>query len=143
MNEKLFYVSVFLSFIAALLFLLIIFALFLFPFNILGLLICLFVLFSESGEKILKKSVNYIRVLTVGAFAIICSGLVGLTISANIADYYDDKIARVAPAWLGTLNTCIFLVSVIIGIVLSGVIFKKYYKFENTCSEQNADDTEQ
>ncbi len=98
-----------------------------YPFNLILALLYLVLLFSPFGQKLLKESTNYIRVLTVAILAIIASVLVVLVIPSNIAQYYDKKGA-LAPDWSFPFFMLFLGGSIIISFVLSYIIFKKYYK---------------
>lgn len=125
--SKSFYVaSVTLSFVYAILFSLLLDPKSGIPF--MEIIIFLVLLFSPLGQKILRGTTDYIRILTVTAFTIIASVLVGLIIPLNIGEYYDRKVALGPGLWLNLLSISSLLASIIVGAVLSYMIFKKYYK---------------
>jgi membrane-bound ClpP family serine protease len=84
--------------------------------------ICLVLLFSPLGKKL-----HYIRVFTVVTLSIIASMLVGLAIPLNIGRYFDNRGA-LAPDWLHPFYIFCLVASIILGLVLAYIIFKKYYK---------------
>ena len=106
-----------------------------YPFNLILVLLYLVLLFSPFGQKLLKESTNYIRVLTVAILAIIASVLVGLVIPTNIAQYYDKKGA-LAPDWSYSFFIFFFGGSIIVGFILAYMIFKKYYKKQGKKNEE-------
>lgn len=126
LNKSLYVASTALSFVCAIFFSLLFDPKGDIPF--LGIVIFLVFLFSPLGQKILKGATNYIRVLIVATFAIIASVVVGLIIPLNIREYYDRKGALGPELWLNLLSISSLLASIIIGLVLAYMIFKKYYK---------------
>lgn len=135
MSNKTFYASAFLSLVLAV-FAALLLDTALYPFNIIGIFIYLVFLFSRLGGKILKKSVNYVRVLTVAVAAVIASSLIGILLAAYIADYYNNKRA-LRPQWADVIIIFIFAISIGCGFMVSRRIFQRYYKFENTCIDKD------